>query len=88
MTPHYKKELQSIADNHGYSVRSEERLDTLSDKFLNQVTKYGRMYCPCQNVRNESTVCPCKYMRDCGFCKCGLFMKKEEAVNGNQKENL
>ena len=78
MTPYYKKELQHIADNHGYSVRSEERLDTLSDKFLNQVTKYGIMYCPCQNVRNESTVCPCRYMKDCGFCKCGLFMKKEE----------
>ena len=82
-----KEELQHIADNHGYSVRSEERLDTLSDKFLNQVTKYGKMYCPCQNVRNESTVCPCRYMRDCGFCKCGLFMKKE-VTNGNQKENL
>ena len=52
MTPHYKKELQSIADKHGYSVRSEERLDALSDKFLGQVTQHGRMYCPCQNVRN------------------------------------
>lgn len=44
MTPHYKKELREIANKHGYSVRSEERLNALSDKFLGQVTKYGRMY--------------------------------------------
>ena len=85
MTPHYKKELQSIADKHGYSVRSEERLDALSDKFLGQVVKYGRMYCPCQNVRNEDTICPCRYMRSFGVCRCGLFTKGEP--NGNQKEN-
>jgi ferredoxin-thioredoxin reductase catalytic subunit len=85
MTPHYKKELQSIADNHGYSVRSEERLDALSDKFLGQVVKYGRMYCPCQNVRNEDSICPCRYMRFYSVCRCGLFTKGEP--NGNQKEN-
>lgn len=87
MTPHYKKELQAIAATNGYSIRAEERLDALSDKFLGQVTKYGRMYCPCQNVRNEDTVCPCRYMRSYGVCKCGLYQKEEP--NGNpEKENL
>jgi ferredoxin-thioredoxin reductase catalytic subunit len=78
MTPYYKNVLKEIAKTNNFTIRSEERLDTLSDKFLHQVTKYGKMYCPCQNVRNESTVCPCRYMRDCGFCKCGLFIKKED----------
>ena len=41
MTPHYKKELQEIANKHGYSVRSEERLNALSDKFLGQVSTEG-----------------------------------------------
>ena len=86
MTPHYKKELREIANKPGYSVRSEERLNALSDKFLGQVTKYGRMYCPCQNVRNEDTICPCRYMRSYGVCKCGLFIKEE--AHGKQEENL
>ena len=85
MTHTIKKNSKVLPTNMDYSVRSEERLDALSDKFLGQVVKYGRMYCPCQNVRNEDSICPCRYMRSYSVCRCGLFTKGEP--NGNQKEN-
>jgi hypothetical protein len=77
MTPYYKNVFKEhCLRPNNFTIRSEERLDTLSDKFLRQVTKYGKMYCPCQNVRNESTVCTCRSMRDCGSCSAVYLLKR------------
>ena len=73
MTPRIKNTLKDIAATHNYEIRSEDRLDVLSDKFDYQISRYGAMYCPCQNVQNTDTVCPCKFMREYKACKCGLY---------------
>ena len=77
--------LKEIAADHNYTIQYQERLEALVPKFEAQVAKYGDMYCPCQNVRNDNSVCPCRYMRVYGACKCGLF--KEGVTDGNPKEN-
>ena len=74
MTPFYKQKLEEIAFNHEYTIRSEERLNALSDKFFTQVTQHGDMYCPCQTGTTKDTICPCKYMRNYGACRCGLYV--------------
>ncbi|PWM76704.1 MAG: hypothetical protein DBY32_11305 [Phascolarctobacterium sp.] len=79
MTPFYKNKIKAIAKEHGYKIRNEERADVLSDKFLAQVTQHGAMYCPCQPNRTPDTICPCKYMRVYGACRCGLY---EEVKDG------
>lgn len=74
MTPYYKNVLKEIAKTNNFTIRSEERLDVLSDKFFYQVSTYGKLYCPCQTGRTEDTCCPCVYMRKHGACRCGLFL--------------
>lgn len=75
MTPLIKNKLKEYATKNNYNIRSEQLLYTLSDKFSMQVSKYGSMYCPCQNARNEDTICPCKHMREKGACRCGLYTR-------------
>lgn len=78
MTPFYKNKLKELAKDKGYKIRDDKRLDVLSDKFAGQVSMYGAMYCPCQSNRNEDTICPCRYMRVHGACRCGLFVQEGE----------
>lgn len=77
MTPFYKNKLKEIAKINSYKIRDEKRLDILSDKFAGQVSMYGAMYCPCQSNRTEYTICPCRYMREYGACRCGLFVPED-----------
>lgn len=46
--------------------------------------KYGKPYCPCFPQHNESTVCPCRYMRMYHACRCGLYVQKDN----NRKEEF
>lgn len=78
MTPFYKNKLKEIAKLKGYKIRDEKHLDVISDKFAGQVSMHGAMYCPCQPNRTEDTICPCKYMRVHGACRCGLFVQEAE----------
>ena len=78
MTPFYKNKLKEIAKANGFKIRDEDRLNILSDKFAGQVAAHGEMYCPCQPNRTPDTVCPCKFMRVHGACRCGLFVQEGE----------
>ena len=78
MTPFYKRKLLDIAVNNSYRIRDVKRLEVLSDKFAAQVQQHGDMYCPCQPNRTPDTVCPCRYMREYGACRCGLFVPEDE----------
>lgn len=71
-----KEKIQLIAKSNHLKIR-QERLAPMGLKFEQQVEQYGEMYCPCQLLRNEDTICPCKYMREQGACRCGLFQNKE-----------
>ncbi len=72
-----KEVILMIAHKNGYKIR-EGRLESMVLKFEQMLSKYGAMYCPCQQQQNEDTVCPCRYMREHGACRCGLYMRKEE----------
>jgi len=39
------------------------------------VEKYGEKYCPCNVLRSEDTICPCKDYRESGNCHCKLYIK-------------
>lgn len=54
----------------------KDKLVSLAEKLEAQQKKYSKPYCPCQMVRNEDTVCPCKYMRVNNSCRCGLYYKE------------
>ena len=71
-----KNVLKAVAERHGYDIR-KGRLDAMGLKFEAQVDKYGDMYCPCQLQQTKDTLCPCRYMREQGACRCGLYLKKE-----------
>ena len=68
-----KDYIRAVAHMHNYRIR-QERLEPMSQKFEQQLDKYGDMYCPCQLQQTPETVCPCRYMREQGACRCGLFM--------------
>lgn len=68
--------LKNTAQQKKYQI-NEKRLPTLIERFTKQKEKYGKLYCPCQNLQNEDTVCPCKYMLVHQVCRCGLYTKKE-----------
>lgn len=70
--------LQSIKERKHYELVTEDAIDRLAPKFKRQLEAYGEMYCPCQSQRSMDTLCPCKYMRTQGACRCGLFKKAEE----------
>lgn len=67
-----KQHLINTANKYGYEI-NKDRLPVLVESFRKQVAKYGDMYCPCQNIQNQDTVCPCKYMRKYSTCRCGLY---------------
>lgn len=57
------------------------RATKVQQKLLQNTMELGAPYCPCQSQHTPDTICPCKYMRDAGACRCGLFVK-EGASNG------
>ena len=75
-----KEILKLIAERNNLNIRSRERLDAMGLKFEQQMEKYGEMYCPCQMNRDKDTICPCRYMRTQGACRCGLFTRKEDEL--------
>lgn len=69
--------MLDISLTNGYEVRSTEDVTRMANKFSAMVDKYGQMYCPCHMSQNADTLCPCKFMREYGACRCGLFKKAE-----------
>lgn len=65
--------LEAVQQKYGYEFRSDSILDKLAEKFAKQHEQYGDMYCPCQPNHSQDTVCPCRYMRNYGACRCGLY---------------
>lgn len=52
------------------------RATKVQQKLLQNTMELGAPYCPCQSQHTPDTICPCKYMRDAGACRCGLFVKE------------
>ena len=43
-------------------------------------------HCPCRKLADDTTLCPCDEFVSTGVCKCNLFIKKETAVNLENKK--
>ncbi len=43
-------------------------------------------HCPCRKDVNDETLCPCDEFVKTGVCRCGLFIKEEDANNFIDKE--
>lgn len=54
-----------------------DRANKVLTKMMHNVMEFGVPYCPCQSSHNADTICPCRFMRDAGACRCGLYVKKE-----------
>ena len=78
MSKKYEDILKMDAQKYGYKIKSEERLKVLAGKFKIQKEQYGEMYCPCQPNKTRDTICTCKYMRNYGACRCGLYEQIKE----------
>lgn len=72
-----KEHLINTATKYGYEI-NKDRLPVLVEKFRKQVECFGKMFCPCQQQQNADTICPCKYMRKYGACRCGLYKEIKE----------
>lgn len=72
-----RNHIQDTCIERGYDVRSPEDVQRMTNKFVVMLEKHGDMYCPCHVSQNADTLCPCKYMREYGACRCGLFKKVE-----------
>ena len=75
MEQEVKERLKRMADKYGYTI-IEGALERMTPRFVEQIKKYGLMYCPCQAARNVNTVCPCKYLREYNTCRCALYKKE------------
>ncbi len=64
-----KKYNLKVTDN-------EERQNTVVYKLLHNTLEFGFPFCPCQSQHNADTICPCKFIRDTGACRCGLFVRR------------
>lgn len=54
----------------------EKRVSVVVNKLLHNTMQFGVPYCPCQAEHTPDTICPCRYMRNAGACRCGFFVKK------------
>ncbi len=43
-------------------------------------------HCPCRKDVTDETLCPCDEFVKTGVCRCGLFIKEEDANNFIDKE--
>ena len=73
-------DIKGIALRSGYKIRPGA-LDRMVPKFRETIKKYGAMYCPCQSIQTNDTLCPCKYMREQGACRCGLFERDNKTYD-------
>lgn len=74
--------LEYYLKKHHMKVTNDMvRATKVQQKLLQNTMELGAPYCPCQSQHTPDTICPCKYMRDAGACRCGLFVK-EDASNG------
>lgn len=81
-TPDYNStyEPEKNAAQYGMQVnpKTYHVVSTLEKLGMNQV-KYGAPYCPCLPSHTNDTICPCRYMREMKACRCGLYVRKENA---------
>jgi ferredoxin-thioredoxin reductase catalytic subunit len=40
-------------------------------------------YCPCMPMKNDATKCPCRYMRKMKACRCGLYVRCDDAESAD-----
>ena len=67
-------------DDHVMPYDSTDNHITLYE-FLSENAIRNMEYCPCAIVRDESTKCPCKSMKQSpigSICDCRLYKKVEE----------
>lgn len=59
---------------------NKERENIVVYKLLHNTFEFGFPFCPCQQQHSADTICPCKFIRDTGACRCGLFVKENVNV--------
>lgn len=69
--------LEYYLKKHHMKVTNDlVRATKVQMKLLHNTLEFGVPYCPCQSQHTPDTICPCKYMRGAGACRCGLFVKE------------
>lgn len=69
--------LEYYLKKHHMKVTNDlVRATKVQMKLLHNTMELGVPYCPCQSQHTPDTICPCKYMREAGACRCGLFVKE------------
>ena len=69
------KQLKKL---HCHLNPDKEHVNDVSKNLAHNILLYGAAYCPCQSQHTKDTICPCKFMRDKGACRCGLYIKDSE----------
>lgn len=67
------EKLEKIAQKYKVKVNLET-LGVIIKGLKQRKLKYGKEYCPCQVIRNNDTICPCKEFRETKNCHCNLFI--------------
>lgn len=71
-------QAEMVMKKYGLKVTDNaEREAMVVHKLLHNVMEFGLPYCPCQSGHTADTICPCKFVRDAGACRCGLFVREE-----------
>lgn len=84
VTPQMKLDITNtlaakVMEKHHLKVTdNKERQNIVVYKLLHNTMEYGVPYCPCQSQHTADTICPCKFIRDTGACRCGLFVKERK----------
>ena len=74
-----RKQLEKL---HCHLNPDKEHVNDVYKNLAHNILLYGAAYCPCQSRHIKDTICPCKFMRDKGACRCGLYLKDGEKNNG------
>lgn len=73
------EKLDEIAVRFGMKVNTDtEHVREILDKL-----KKNDGYCPCMPTKIKDTICPCRYMRKFKACRCGLYMRCDDAESIN-----
>lgn len=81
-TPNYDETFipEHNAERYGMIVNPKiHHVVSTLEKLADNHTRYGAPYCPCLPNHSEATICPCRYMREMQACRCGLYVRKEDA---------
>lgn len=72
-------QVKQTANKYGMKVNPDsEHVFNIIEKIYN-----NDGYCPCMPMKNDATKCPCRYMREMKACRCGLYVRCDDAESSD-----